>query len=163
MAHKFGALVLACVVAPVVATTIGAIAFFGEFGPPGEYTLGLVGAAMVGAWLGAVVGIPTMLLIGLPLHAYFQSRGMTTLAPYAFGGALAGVLAALAFMLWPPAGSDFLSWPDFVSRWSNLVSSWETPAKVLFFGGLTGVLAASTFWGLSQLHRIVPNLDTSIS
>jgi len=154
LALRLIALALTCILAPVIAVTIGTIAFVGDLGAAGEYSLGLIGTAMVGIWLGVVVGVPTMLLVGLPLHAHFQRRSMTGLTPYALGGALAGVLASLAFMLAPPP-SGWLSWSHMVSGWWRLVESWEISAKVLIFGALTGVLAASMFWLLWLLRRPV--------
>ena len=154
------ALALACILAPVLAVTIGTIAFVGELGAASEYSLGLVGAAMVGVWIGVVVGIPTMLLVGLPLHAHFQRRGMTGLAPYALGGAIAGVFASLAFVLAPPP-NGWQSWSHMVSGWWRLVLHWETPTKVIVFGALTGALAASVFWLLWLLRRPAPNPTTS--
>lgn len=161
MGYRIASLFMACILSPVIATALGAIVFFGDFGPPGPYSFGLIGVAMIGGGLGAIVGIPTMMLLGLPLHAYFQSRGMTGLTPYAIGGAFAGLLASLAFLLWPPAGGDWLSWSNFISRLSSLTSSWEFLTKALVVGVLTGVLAALLFRSLARLHCFAPNPPTS--
>jgi hypothetical protein len=161
MALKKVAFVVACLVAPVIAVTVGAIAFFaGELLDTDEYSLGFAGAAMVGVWLGIVVGIPTMLLVGVPMHVHFQRRGMTGAAPYALGGALAGGLASLVFML-APSASGWESWSDMASGWWRLVLHWEMPAKVLIFGTLTGVLAAWIFWLLWLMRRPAANPPTA--
>jgi hypothetical protein len=163
MALRTVALLVACVLAPVIAVTVGAIAFFAdELLDTGEYSLGFAGAAIVGAWLGVVVGIPAMLLVGLPMHFHFQRRGITGAAPYALGGAVAGILASLVFMLAPPP-NGWRSLSDMASRWWSLVEYWEMPAKVLTFGALTGVLAAWIFWLLWLLRRPTANLATPAS
>lgn len=146
MVRNWTSLVLACVLAPVIAVSIGTVAYVGEFSANNEFEIGWFVAALFGAWFGGVIGIPTMLLIGLPLHFYFQSRGMKGLTPYAIGGAIAGLLAALFFMMWPPAES----WSIFVSRFSGIILG-AYFAKVLTFGALTGILAASLFWMLQRL------------
>lgn len=146
MVRNWTSLVLACVLAPVIAVSIGTVAYVGEFSANNEFEIGWFVAALFGAWFGGVIGIPTMLLIGLPLHFYFQSRGMNGLTPYAIGGAIAGLIAALFFLMWPPAES----WSIFASRFTATLFGGYS-AKVFFFGALTGVLAAWLFW---MLHRL---------
>ena len=58
-------------------------------------TLGFIG--LLGVTLGTLVGVPAMLLVGLPAHLWLVSTRRTALAYYASFGAVTGVIASFAF------------------------------------------------------------------
>ncbi|MCH2458410.1 MAG: hypothetical protein MK186_10200 [Henriciella sp.] len=110
-----GRLVAAVLISPVlgglVAAELVAIIFFPKeiffrllsdsvtYRPatPPEIFETLSSIAILGSTLGAVLGFPAMLLVGLPAHVWLISTRRTALAYYASFGSVAGVIASFAF------------------------------------------------------------------
>lgn len=102
--------------------------------------------ALLGAMLGALIGIPAMLLGGLPAHAWLLSRRRTSLVYYASVGAFVGLTAAAAFC--------FFEDPN-ISNWLFEV---QTLLLALIMPGIVaGGIAATLFWLISRPDRALAN------
>lgn len=133
--------------APMLAAAVCAAGIGILLAASGDFhdALGLVGlAAMFGVSLGLGLGLPAMLLIGLPTHAWLRWTGRASIYAYATTGIAPGVLAALVllFNLPPPPGS------------------WEGPAFVAFIGAITGAVSGGLFWWIRRPDLDRPNLAT---
>jgi len=145
MALKILALVLSCIVAPVIAGVLGALLYgAGEQEIDAYFRLGWFGVALFGGLMGLSVGVPLMAFIGLPLHAHYQKRGSTDLASYATGGGLVGLLTATVLVL------PYWRWPMP-----------ESSVKLVFVCIGMGIVTACVFWLLWLLRRPKPNPPTS--
>lgn len=90
-------------------------------------------------YFGAIVGLPTMLFIGLPLHAAICRLGVRNVPNYFMAGAVSGFVATCFYFLYS------------VDR-SSLSDFWIT---ALFLGGPTGAISALSF---HFLRGPLPNL-----
>ena len=91
---------------------------------------------LAGAVVGLVLGLPVILLVGLPAHAFLYRRGWVSLAPYLVVGAAAGILPVLAVN--SPAASEY----------SLFISN-----VTLFLVWLGGPLAAWFAWLIRRPDR----------
>lgn len=104
-------------------------------------TLGFV--ALLGVTLGTLVGIPAMLLVGLPVHGWLVSKHRTALAYYASFGAVAGVIASFAFCYI----QDPKMWTWIFSEIYFLLSAVVAP------GAMAGAISAILLWLISRPDR----------
>ncbi|QYJ00821.1 hypothetical protein KUV46_00120 [Thalassovita mediterranea] len=101
-------------------------------------TLGSI--AVVGVTLGALVGIPAMLLVGVPVHVWLVSTRRTALAYYASSGAAAGIIAGFAF--------GHIQDPEM---WTWVFSEiYSLLVVVVVPGAVAGGIAAILFWLVSR-------------
>lgn len=97
--------------------------------------LSLLGNPSEGVWalkLIAMIAYPAMIVVGLPLHVFFQWKGWTSVWPYLLSGTIAG--AGVAYFVFPA-----LRW---AASGPATVSSIAIAAICAFFGAIT----AATFW-----------------
>jgi hypothetical protein len=155
-------LILAAVVAPIIAggiacAIVAALAmpeFIFEVNVPAEgsestfetrpatvleIARNLFGMGAFGAIVSAVVGIPGMLLLGLPAHMALLRRGQTQLIAYALSGLLAGTVIMLVYF-GRSAGLSFLKDPD----------------ALLLSGPVAGTLGATLFWLIRRPDKMSP-------
>ena len=98
----------------------------------GEILAGFLSAGLFGAFIGAAIGWPAMLALGLPAHAFFVRRGLTAAPVYALAGGLAGLLTT------PILG--------------GLKDAFDPLAIMLCSG--TGFIAASLFWIIRRPDKL---------
>lgn len=101
--------------------------------------------ALAGAFGGLIVGIPAMLLFGMPAHAWLWSTGRKKIWHYAIAGVLVGVLTsgAIAALYVSPFGSGDLPFP-----------------RLAIIGSGTGAVSAVVFWLIRRPDRDEPNPPT---
>lgn len=97
--------------------------------------LSMLGNPSEGIWalkLIAMIAYPAMLVIGLPMHLLFQSKGWTSVWPYLIAGTITG--AAIAYFVFPTLQG--------AASGPATASSIAIAAICAFFGAIT----AATFW-----------------
>jgi hypothetical protein len=102
----------------------------------GEIATNLFMAITNGFILGALIGWPVMLVIGLPLHAFLLRKTSASVWIYIFAGIAAGVAGGAARAL---------------SSSAAVAASELTQA--LAIGAVTGTLAAFIFWYVRRPDR----------
>jgi len=98
--HKKWRLALATLIAPIfggILFIIGLHTFTLLLSNRGLYTP--FETLKIGTAFGALIGWPTMLLVGLPMHALICKLQTRHWVVYALGGGAAGALAAFSFLL----------------------------------------------------------------
>lgn len=130
-------------VAPAAGSLGCALALATVLSCPGEYcnaaAFGL--ATVYGMAIGICLGIPAMVLIGLPAHTLLVLARRLTLLPYALAGIPAGIAAALVL-------ERFMPIPDATGL-----------AFLAAIGAGTGAVSAALFW-LLRRPDLDPNLAT---
>jgi hypothetical protein len=131
--------------APMFAAVMCAMALGVVTTCPGEYcqpgTIGL--AAVFGTAAGLGIGVPVMLVIGLPVHALLRWARWDSVRAYALAGALPGAVGAKALLL-------------------HLGPTQPEGVAVLYLiGAATGVLSAVLFWWIRRPDLDPPNPATS--
>lgn len=110
----------------------------------------------LGAFVGGTVGIPAMLVAGLPAHALLYHRGLRSPVIYALAGALAGLAAALVagqLGVLDIFNSDL---PAEEEPPNGLMSAvWMFPQAAVF-----GACSALGFWLIRRPDRDAPNPPT---
>jgi hypothetical protein len=104
-------------------------------------------AGLVGVTYGAVVGVPTALLAGLPVHHLLSITGRTHVLPYVLAGGLIGLPAAVFGLA-------------ILSRGSLNMSA-EGWAFASALGASTGAISALVFWLIRRPDRDGANPDTA--
>lgn len=56
-------------------------------------------AAVFGGWFGLFIGLPAMVLLGLPIHALLVKRRITAIFVYAGAGALIGAAVSIFYFM----------------------------------------------------------------
>jgi len=151
-------LVLATLIAPVTAAAIGCALLAMIMAPElvfqtevysGEYrsatlreiATSLFGFSLIGASMGVLLGWPTMLVGGLPVHRWLVQKGRTGGLTYSLIGILVGTGTMLVYFL----ATGSLRDPR------GLIEFWP----ILLSGPVTGFLAAGLFWCIRRPDRIV--------
>ncbi len=136
-------LLAALVLAPLgasatVAMSLAAITICPRYGCNLEI---LTFAGLAGVTYGAVVGVPTVVLAGLPVHHILSIIGRTHVLPYVLAGGLIGLPAAVFGLA-------------ILSRGSLNMSA-EGWAFACALGAITGAMSALVFWLIRRPDRDV--------
>ena len=147
--HKLWRLILATLLTPIlggVLTIMGVYIYILTKGDNGD---DLFEAIRIGGVFGAIIGWPTMLLVGLPIHALICKREARHWAVYALAGALAGTLASIGF-LHILLGGTFSGEGNY--------------GVILFFGIPTGIFSSVLFHFIRGPHTpLTPPSNTPTS
>lgn len=141
--------IAAAIVAPLVALLLGVPSVYQDCyqppydqpcGTPGfaSYLKTIAGTAPVGAVMGAMIGWPAMLLVGLPIHSLLMRKTKSHVWTYAGLGIFAGTLAMFAYFAVVGGLVELFMWD----------MSW-----IALSGPLTGALAATLFWMIRRPDR----------
>lgn len=95
-------------------------------------------AALFGAWFGLFIGLPAMVLLGLPIHALLVKRRTTSVFAYAGAGAVVGAAVSLAYF------------------------TLQATAFWVALGAGAGALASAIFWLIRRPDRVTANPHTSL-
>lgn len=154
-------LILAMLLSPVVAAAIAAIiigilvggvdAMSSCYDPPYEHPCGAANfgdmlhftgvASVLGGMLGAIIGWPTMLIGGLPAHAYLTRTNRTHSWIYIILGL---VIGSLAMMVYFAIVGDLIDLLTGEGGWLALS------------GPLSGALTAGLFWLIRRPDQMSP-------
>jgi len=100
MAHPInpGRLILATLLAPTIGafSTILTLVILDPGTINGSYDL-FHFIAVIGGLIALLIGLPTMLIVGLPIHGWLCHKNLRHWTRYAGFGAIAGLVPALAF------------------------------------------------------------------
>lgn len=109
-------------------------------GAPGlpEYAQTIMATVPIGAILGALIGWPAMVILGLPVHYLLMRKTKRHVWTYAGLGIFVGTLAMLAYFGVTGGLKQMFLW-DY---------SW-----LALSGPLTGALAATLFWFIRRPDR----------
>ena len=134
---------MALILPPLIATLI-VIPFFAAFGNPDA----IVTAALFTLMFGAIIGLPTMIVFGLPIHAFLCKRGKRETYAYAILGAIAGTVAGFI------APNIIFGFNLEFGVLNVMMSAFALP---------TGAIAAALFHNIRGPHKPLtqpPNLPT---
>jgi hypothetical protein len=139
-------LTTAVFVAPALGSLGCALALAFATSCPGEFcnSAAFSLATAYGMSIGICLGIPAMILIGLPVHTLLVGARRITLLPYALAGMPAGIGAALVLERFMP------------------MSDATSVAMLAAIGAGTGAASAALFW-LLRRPDLDPNLATPAS
>ena len=122
-------------------------------GGPVYYAVGFLSSVVVGPVVGAIYGLPLMLVLGLPIHTALLHLKLPNLAAYAVAGAVA-VATTLAIVGIPGFSASIFDIRDPSDFRGHLVFH---STLGLLAGGATG----ATFWLIRRPDRDAPNPPTA--
>jgi hypothetical protein len=143
---RFLKLAIATIAAPYmgVTTTLGGILVVGSFETGWESAASSVGLLIgVSAFAGGIIGLPAMLILGLPIHWLLVYINYPRSFGYVFGGAIVGTLVGALFAL--------------IMDDRSLTSH----GPLLGFGAISGGVTAAYFWLIRRPDLDAPNPSTS--
>ena len=143
MAGSMTRLVLAAIAAPFIGCVLGTVLYSSAYVAVFTRQFDALAAAPVYGLVYAIgVGLPAMLVIGLPLHFGLRRLNLTTLPAYVATGLIGGAVTVGAI---------------FFLAGLNFGTSYATPLNdafaVLPVGLLIGICVSSAFWFIRRPDR----------
>jgi len=135
---------MAAVAAPFIGALIAIpvyLAIVGLIGGESSLLAFIRVAFTIALYTGALLGVPAMVLFGLPIHSILLAFGYRSAWHYSLMGALAGMVVGAIVLLWlSDAPAETTNWaPSFA------------------LGSFTGALSALTFWLVRRPDRDAAN------
>jgi hypothetical protein len=150
-----GTLIYATLASPIIGAAIGTILFaaiavmvpFAESEPQTivQLVLNVIFIALGSIYYGGMIGVPAMLILGIPAHVVFQRLGFRALPWYAISGLLCGLsvyfLCVAALTKWWPTANDYVLYEP----------------GVFVLAASIGFMTGTSFWLIRRPDRDAPD------